>query len=922
MLSVGLLGFTQPWLLLAALGLPGVCLLLRVTPRARGGVPSPPLLLLAGLLSPDRTAARTPWWLLLLRLLIAALLILALAGPVLNPAPRLGGTGPLLLVLDNGWAAAKHWDRRIAVARDLVQQAEREGREVLLLETAPDGEDRIVIRPMSAREALEALPGWRPHPWPSDRAGARAALAEQDALTRASSVWLSDGVAAGAGELAEAEQLAEALRRLGPLEGRLDPVDDPPVVLRLGDPGPGALRAELMALPTASTRTPDVLALGADGETLARVPVTLEAGAAQAAAEITLPADLRNRVAQLALEPTQGIAGVFLLDESWRRRSVGLVGPARSTADQPLLAELYFIERALRPFAEVHEGPILELLERPLSLLVLADSSGFDAEESARVESWLEAGGGLLRFAGPKLAAASDGLVPARLRQGGRGLGGALSWSEPLPLAPFPPESPFAGLEVTDEIRVSRQVLADPGPDLAAATMASLSDGTPIVTGAQRGKGWLILVHTTANTAWTTLPLSGLFVQMLERVLSLGPGVGGAERAILEPSRLLDAFGRLDEPTALALPPLAPDAFAAATPGPRHPPGLYAPVGQRAAGTEDAVARSALNLQRAVPELVPLGGGVTGGVVGPYARAAERDLAPSLVLAALILTICDLMLALGLRGLLPGWTAARSAAAVAILLALSTGSGVAQDGSDDPRIVSLTRETRLAYVVTGRPDIDGESAAGLRGLTRVLAMRTSIEAAEPAPVDVAVDDLALFPLLYWPVPPEHPDLAPGTVERVEAYLAQGGMILFDTRDAAGLLPGQEGGGPGEQRLATLLRDIDLPPLMPLPPDHVLTRSFYLRQDFPGRWTGQPVWVDQAPPGINDGVSGVIVGANEWAGAWAEDEAGEPLFPVVPGGELQREMARRFGVNLAMYALTGNYKTDQVHVPALLERLGQ
>ena len=127
-------------------------------------------------------------------------------------------------------------------------------------------------------------------------------------------------------------------------------------------------------------------------------------------------------------------------------------------------------------------------------------------------------------------------------------------------------------------------------------------------------------------------------------------------------------------------------------------------------------------------------------------------------------------------------------------------------------------------------------------------MRTSIEAADPWPVDVAADDLALFPLLYWPVPPDHPDLAAGAVERVEAYLAQGGMILFDTRDAAGLLPGQEGGGPGERRLAELLRDIDLPPLMPLPADHVLTRSFYLLQDFPGRWAGQPIWVDQAPAG--------------------------------------------------------------------------
>jgi hypothetical protein len=921
MLDLGLFAFTQPWLLLAALALPALWLLLRVTPPAPRRIAFPPFLLLAKLLSPERTPARTPWWLLLLRLAIAALLIAALAGPVLNPAPRLGGSGPLLLVVDNGWAAAKNWERRIAVARDMLQQAEREGREVLLLETAPDADDRIEVRPMSARAALEALPGWQPRPWPVDRAAAREVLRQTPGLEEASSVWLADGVAVGAEGAADAERLGEALRRLGPLQTRLDGAADLPLVLTLGEPGAADLRAEIAGVPAPGPRTVDVLAIGPEGETMARVPVVIERDATGASAPIEVPPDLRNRIARIELQPAQGVPGVFLLDERWRRRSVGLVGPARSAADQPLLAELYFIERALRPFAGVREGAIAELLAQPLSLMVMADASGLDAEERGKLESWVAEGGVLLRFAGPKLAASTDDLVPARLRAGDRVLGGALSWSEPLPLAPFPANSPFAGLPVTEEVRVSRQVLAEPGPDLADATMASLSDGTPLVTGARRGKGWLILVHTTANTAWTTLPLSGLFVQMMERVLALGPGVGGAERAQLEPSRLLDGFGRLTEPQGVWK-PIAPDAFATTLPDPGHPPGLYAPVGHRAGNDGDSEqARSALNLQRALTDVLPLSGGAVGGAPEPYAQAAERDLAPALVLAALVLALVDLAIALAMRGLLPTARVTRSAAAVAVLVCIGTPAW-AQDGASDERILDLTRETRLAYVVTGQPDIDRESEAGLRGLTRVLAMRTSIEAADPWPVDVAADDLALFPLLYWPVPPDHPDLAAGAVERVEAYLAQGGMILFDTRDAAGLLPGQEGGGPGERRLGEILRDIDLPPLMPLPADHVLTRSFYLLQDFPGRWAGQPVWVDQAPPGINDGVSGVIIGANEWAGAWAEDEAGEPLYPVVPGGEAQREMARRFGVNLAMYALTGNYKTDQVHVPALLERLGQ
>ena len=116
---------------------------------------------------------------------------------------------------------------------------------------------------------------------------------------------------------------------------------------------------------------------------------------------------------------------------------------------------------------------------------------------------------------------------------------------------------------------------------------------------------------------------------------------------------------------------------------------------------------------------------------------------------------------------------------------------------------------------------------------------------------------------------------------------------------------------------------------------MLTRTFYLLQDFPGRYAGRDVWVEAAPPdaeqvdgmpfrNLNDGVTPVIIGGNDWAGAWAVDASGRAMLPVGRGfaGERQRELANRFGVNLVMHVLTGNYKSDQVHVPALLDRLGQ
>jgi len=243
--------------------------------------------------------------------------------------------------------------------------------------------------------------------------------------------------------------------------------------------------------------------------------------------------------------------------------------------------------------------------------------------------------------------------------------------------------------------------------------------------------------------------------------------------------------------------------------------------------------------------------------------------------------------------------------------------------ADDAFVVQATSELRLSYVRTGDEQVDAVSRAGLAGLTGTLNRRTAVETGEPLPVDIERDDLIFFPLLYWPVVSQQAPPSAAAIERINRYLATGGTILFDTRDGNDQTPGSFGGPAlSAQRLRRLAGGIKIPPLVPIPPDHVLTKSFFLLHDFPGRWNAGTLWVEPSEDRVNDGVSSVIVGANDWAAAWAVDRQGRPAFAVVPGGEPQREMAMRFGVNLVMYVLTGNYKSDLVHVPAILERLGQ
>lgn len=923
--GLGALTFLTPLALLALIALPILWWLLRATPPSPQRIAFPAIRLLFGLKPKEETPHRTPWWLIVLRLLILSLLIAAAAHPIWNLTQSIGGQGPLLLVVDNGWASAHHWEERVNFLNRMIDEAEREERPILLLPTARDA-DGMIETPnhLTAAEARGAVIALQPHPWAADRQAAAAALAELPEGQAGSVIWLTDGLASAA----DADQrLLDTLNRMGevrlsqPERGYLPAVLLPPKVETQG--------MRLTALRAGSTASAPfrVRGLAEDGHVLFQESLALEDNGTTATALLTIPQEIRNRLARLQLQGERTVAGTVLIDDRFRRHPVGVVTFEDDKDGQLLLANSYYLERALSPFAEIRQDTLSNLLKSEVSLLLMPDIGSLVESDNSALENWVKGGGALIRFAGPRLGLNAEGLLPVRLRAGDRALGGAMSWQEPAKLAPFPAASPFAGLQIPDDVLVYRQVLAEPEPDLADKSWALLTDGTPIITADKLGEGWLILVHTTANADWSNLALSGLYVEMLQRVLDLSLGVQGGEamaETLLSPLRSFNGFAELEGPAPQALPiPLRElDAGAADV---RHPPGLY--------GTEQG--KYALNLSQGLAPLRPL------QLALPYVEINQEqqliDFRPWLGLAAFLFFLLDGVIALILRGYLQHRYRLRPAAALLLLLALGyaarPGDGWAQNetapayGSDskpaDAYIIEALRTTRLAYVKTGAADIDAVSEAGLRGLGLMMGLRTAVEPDEPIGLDLETDELALFPFIYWPLAENQPIPSEAALRRVNEYLLRGGMILFDTRDQnPASVQEFTAAGSGTAQLRRLARGLDIPPLRRVPPDHVLTKSFYLLREFPGRWVGGDVWVEQSGAQNRDAVSSVIIGANDWAGAWAMDERGQFLYPVYPGGERQRETAFRFGINAVLYALTGSYKADQVHVPAILQRLGQ
>ena len=921
------LSFVTPLALWGLLALPVIWWLLRFVPPRPRPVTFPPIRILLGLDPKLETPDKTPWWLLFLRLALAALLILGVAHPEwIERRAGDGMGGHTLVVVDDGWGSAADWTRRRDLLNDLLGDARRENGRVTVTTTAKTTAARRV-QTVAAADALAQVQALQPQALPVERQGFLQQLTAAKIEAPDRIIWVADGfVADGFADGLVAAFPKAAVTVITPDAKEL------PLSLSRPERSGADLSISVQRADAAVESTPLLQARAANGRVLAEQKAVFAAGGTSAKVSFSLPTELRNEVQSIVIAGADHAGARQLLDDQWRRKTIALQVGTSIENEQPLLSPLHYISRALEQNAELFEPKTAQdltaQLDSGVSMVILADIGIVADAVKPRLEEWIDKGGVLLRFAGPRLAASSDDLVPVILRQGGRELGSALSWEKPQSLQAFPASSPFQGLSLDERAMVSQQVLAEPDADLADRTWASLSDGTPLVTAQRRGKGMIVLFHVTASPDWSTLPLTGLFVDMLKRIVDLAPAAGSAaaanalntgEAAAYAPRLIMSGRGELLSPTGDIV-PIPAENFDAAVASLQSPPGLYARGGME----------RAINLvvaQTDMKPLAPLAASVSRRDFTPPVRVSY---APLLFLLAMALFIADCLAALMMGG---GLARLRPAAAVTVMVGALFVVGASQDPaqaqSTDDIAMQATLQTRLAFVKTGNGEIDDVSDAGLKGLGFVINDRTSIALADPIGVDLERDEIVFYPLLYWAVDADAGELSSVAATKIDDYMKRGGTVFFDLRDD-GLGSGSlsDGLSPTGEALKRILNKLDVPPLETVAGQHVLTRSFYLLDAFPGRFSGPSLWVESghsgaaSDPRTADGVSSIIIGYNDYAAAWAYDERGEPMFAMTTGDERQREFAYRTGVNIVMYALTGNYKADQVHVPALLERLGQ
>ena len=946
------LGFTNPLALGALLLLPIIYWLLRFTPPKPQSVKFPPFRLLLGLISKEQESDHTPWWLIILRLTLATVIILAIAGPILGTSKNNHlNQDPLLILIDNDWSTANDWPRRQAVLQQIITAADIKGVPIALVPSNQAAQP-IAFQFTNARTAKELANAIQPQSQGINRLSHLAKVTKAFGNAKALQIiWLSNG---RSNKTTTTTQFTTGLKKLAGAKASLKvfATSAANIPLVLGTPTRKDGKIIISAYRNiANTPTNARINLVArNGRSLASKPIKFDLNKTTATLEMKLPLALRNEASRIEISGQRHGAAIHLLDDRWRRKTVGIVSGENRALSQPLLSPLYYVSRALSPSAQLIEQDddtsTAKLLQSGLSMLVMADIGTIAPKDRTALEKWVNSGGVLVRFAGPRLAKTtggqetfSDPLIPVELRRGGRALGSALSWEKPQSLAPFTKGSPLAGLKLNTDVKVTRQILAEPTSQLAGHVWASLQDGTPLITASPQGTGLVVLIHVTANPDWSDLPLSGLFVDILNRILDLAPAVTTTKQTQttfepgiytqgFSPQSSLNGFGRLSPPPTHAKAIKLTDVKTAKISN-AHPAGLYKRGPSILALNLKVKPSQLTSLAQAIPQAL------SSQKLYSYEPAPVFPLAAWFFIAAFVLALIDSLAALFLMGGIERLKRTKPALmllglfiAASFLASLSLNAPLlnAQELSPkDKAAMEAVDKTRLAYVKTGNEVVDLTSLAGLNGLNLALSQRTAVEPGFPQGIDLEQDEITFYPLLYWPILKDTKIPSDKVTSKLKKFMKNGGTIFFDTRDESVTMQSLFGTpSPKTLALRRVLAKFDIPALEPVPARHVLTRSFYLMQHFPGRYLGGKLWVEASSTDKSqiDGVSSIIIGSNDYAAAWAIGGDHKPLFATIPGAPRQREFAYRTGINIVMYTLTGNYKADQVHIPALLRRLGQ
>ena len=855
--------------------------------------------LLKNIINRNTIKTNFPLWLLLFRLLICFLIILFFSDPYFKKDQQTENYENYIIISDNAWSKASNWQNYKNIVKEISLEAENNSKKIhLYLASNEDLFDPVIFR--SQNEISEYLNKNPPIAKQITRENINEIL-KMNNFFKTSKVFFIYSNYDSSSKNAQLETL-RLIEENNPATIIINPVEK---ITYLKEVAINNEKVEIKIKRIGIYNNQDLTLeiYDKNEDILFKKKYYFNKNVDEFKLIESFPIETINQFFKITILNESHAGAHYYLDDYRKSLSIGIVAENDSFIEKPLLSPIYYLKKSLDKDHIINFAPIDKLIDNNKSIIFLPSDSKLEKSDIQKLKSWIQSGGTLIKFSDKKIVSQKnlyfDGVA---YFQSLREIATDFSLQNNLSIKSFEKDSIFSNLKIPADLIFKKQLIIDGfAPDISI--LASLEDQSPLITMKNLGVGKVILFHITSNNEWSNLPLSSLFRDIISRLLFIPKLQKYKNSEDLTLKSAINSFGKLAEPLKNYT---LRNNFGEIKiyPSSRNPAGIY----------ENENFSIALNLSTNLNTETFLSNSTEKIIIKNNYQKNILKLNSLILSLIFIMFFIDMIISIIMKKNLLQKSMLKNLNLIAfacIIFVICIGQKKIYAEENYNGIY-------LAYVRSEDPLLNQIANSGLEKLKEYLIERTSISPKGVKEINLATDKLFYYPLIYWQISEIVPRLNNETIEKIKNYFETGGIILFDFINLSKSFYSES--ETQLEILKSLFSDLGIDSLQQVNKDHTLTRSYYLLDNYPGRFDNKILLIDTENLDKKDGVSSAVVGLNHWIGAWAVDENNYPLYQAVPGGERQRELSFRFGINLIMYALTGNYKSDQIHNKSILKRL--
>ena len=901
--TINNLAFSNHLALIGLFALPLVFYIIKLLPPAPKKMFFSSFYLIKSMEKVSVTKKNVPIWLLIYRIILITLIILFFSAPYLNIMNKKNTSNTIknyVIIADIGWSMSKEWDKFKKIVSEISVEAEKKNKKIIFYHSNSKNNmsPKIFTSSKSINQYLKKI---NPVPWQFEKSNLIEVIKKNNNFINDKTFFIFSKF--------DNKNYSDQKKSLDFYNNKvknkvlIDPIESI-IFLKNVHTSKENIRLEVIrhALSKPSSKF-SIRITSIDNQIIFKKEYELKPNQITFYFNQKFPLDVINQIHKLEIVDQNHAGAKYYFDDYSKKKRIGILSDSFQYKENPLLSSVYYIEKSLNTNNILKIGNLDQLIKFNCSVIIIPDKGNITDKDHSKLSNWLANGGTIIRFSNIRLAKNNTKFLPSNnLFMTIRNVGGVLSMEKKLKINPFTKNSMFHGLEIPEDITFKKQLIFTSNNN-NLQILATLTDNTPLISLGKKNQGKIFLFHITANNDWSNLPLSALFSGMLQRIVLLSEKKIINSNANLNLTKEINSFGDLNN-TDKILSIRDNSLLKKLTPSKENLPGIY----------ENKELTIALNLSNKIYDEHFKSRLDKNYKIFSKFTIQVIDLKPLLLKIILFMFIIDMLITIILKknfSFINGLNKHKNLLGlVFFFIFIFNLNNAYTEGLDN--------DTYLAYIKTPDKKLNAVSKSGLSTIKNLLETRTSVSPKEVIGVNITKDPIYYFPFLYWPLSKDLIILDITTVSKIKKYLTNGGMILFDiigfSRESFSLESNKF------KTIKSFLASIEADNLSPINEGHTLTKSFYLLKKFSGRWDNKNLLIESSNLEEKDGVSSVILGFNDWAGAWALDINKNPLYPIVPGGERQREISYRFGINIVMYALTGNYKSDQIHFKSILNRL--